>query len=132
MNQSLSRRSIARHVADKLAQNPNDRAEIVQSIAAYLVHHNRSTEAALLVRDIEHELLVRDAVLYGTIMTARPLTDELKTKLTEYLQQQTNSQKVSLHEEVDPSLIGGFVVQTADGTWDESVRTKLKRIANIE
>ena len=132
MSQSLSRRTVARHIAAKLVANPKDRESIVKSVAAYLVDNNKTSQATLLVHDIQYELLERNSLLFGTITTAYSLTDDLKNQISELLKRKTSSTEVFLSEQTKPSLLGGFIIETADSTWDESLRSKLKRIASIE
>jgi F-type H+-transporting ATPase subunit delta len=126
-----SRRVIARVIASKLVAEPARQDYWITVLAAYLVDNNRIAEADLIVNDIEHELFVQDGQLLVDVTSARPLTADIRKSLTTVLADRTKAAKVTLTEEVDPSLLGGLVARTADAELDTSVRTKLNRLATI-
>lgn len=63
------------------------------------------------------------------VTTAVPLTDEGKEKLEKTLSELTG-EPVFLKMSVDPSLVGGFVVQIGERIIDGSVRGRLHRLRN--
>ena len=60
--------------------------------------------------------------------TAVPMSDALKTKLKDKMQAVTGKQVV-LETSVDPSIIGGIVVNVNNEQFDTSLRTRLGEIA---
>lgn len=127
----FSRRMVARVIAGKLIAEPTRQAYWMQVLAAYMVEQKRVQEADLLIADIEHELYEQAGQLSVKVTSARPLTADVRAALTELLTDQTQAKKISYHEAVDPSLLGGLVAKTADAEMDASVRTKLNRLATI-
>lgn len=63
----------------------------------------------------------------GKLVTAVPLEEETRNKLVERIQQVTG-EEFEIDSEVDPSLIGGFVLKLDDFRWDASVAGELQRL----
>lgn len=126
----LSRRVVARYVAQQLAGGDvKSREEIVGELAAYVVENRLKGQVELLIEDIAANL-ARLGHVSATITTARPLTDELRSELAAYVKRIENAKGVDLQEVVDPSIIGGVVVETPNQRFDDSIATKLKRLRN--
>ncbi len=60
----------------------------------------------------------------ATVRTAVPIDEPLRRKIISLLEQQTQA-RIHLAEEVDPELIGGFVIQVGDQQFDMSIQRKL-------
>ena len=61
------------------------------------------------------------------IVTAQPLSDELRTKIVSTLTEQTHA-TIELQESVEPSIIGGFVIQMDDYFLDTCILTKINKL----
>lgn len=61
------------------------------------------------------------------IVTAQPLSDELRTKIVSLLTEQTRA-TIELKEVVDPYIIGGFVIQMDDFFLDSSILSKINKL----
>lgn len=131
MQNKLSRRVLARAIADRLLAEPKRRHHWVKVLAAYLVEQNRVEEADLIVGDITHEILQRSGHALVDITTARPLTESIREALRRDLKAATKAKSVELTEHVDPTILGGLVARTPDGILDVSVRQQLKQLAAI-
>ncbi len=85
-----------------------------------------------LVRTVAEAYRLAHEALHGRVevhvTTAAPLTDELRAKLKDVVDEHTGKEAV-LVEAVDESLIGGLVVQIGDQKFDASVATKLTALA---
>lgn len=127
----FSRRILARVIAGKLAEEPARQEYWMRVLAGYLVDHRRVHEAELLIGDIERELLAQTGQLAAKVVTARPLDGDARATLIALLASQTGATKVALSEAIDPDVLGGMVVRTADAELDASVRSKLKQLATI-
>lgn len=124
----LSRRVLARHIAAELRSGKN-RKDIVQSLAAYVIEHRLVGQLELILADVSANLATMGHI-EATVTTARPLTDELRKELLEYVKRTNGSKDITLNELVDPSLLGGVIVETPGKRFDASVSTKLKRLRN--
>lgn len=132
MAAGFSRRVIARTVAAKLLEAPNRREHWIKALAAYLIEHDRTGEAGLVVRDIAHELYAQGGKLLVKATSSRELTQAVRAELKAQLKQATGAKEVSVDERTDPSLLGGLIAQTPDAVWDISVRSRLQQLAAIK
>lgn len=131
MNSKASRRIVARTVVTKLLTEPKERKHWVQALAAYLIETNRAGEVDLIINDIARELFEQKGQLLVEVVSARPLTDQVRSELKRALKEATNAREVDLSERLDPKLIGGLIARTPDAQLDASVRTKLNQLATI-
>lgn len=132
MHSKLSRRIVARTIAEKLLAEPAKRAHWLHVLAAYMVDHKLADDAELMAKDIAREIFAQSGQLLVATTTAQPLTESLRKDLIKILRETTKAANVVLDEQVDPALLGGFVAQTADAELDASVRTTLQRLAAIK
>ena len=71
----------------------------------------------------------RQGITLAIATSASPLSPDEVRALTERMEQYTRG-RVELHVRVDPSLLGGLVVQVGDRLIDGSVRSRLERLRN--
>jgi F-type H+-transporting ATPase subunit delta len=102
-------------------------SEILLNLMLVLNDHNRAGIVPLVFerfKKLYDEQLNRQDV---EVKSAVPLTDEHRAKLSAAVKELTGKQAV-LVEDVDPSVLGGVVVQVGDRQFDGSLRTKLSRM----
>jgi F-type H+-transporting ATPase subunit delta len=63
------------------------------------------------------------------LTTASPVTDAVKKAIIEQVKKTAGFEQIELEEKIDPSLIGGFVLQAGDKLIDASVAYDLRSIA---
>ena len=131
MAQAASRRDIVRVVTRGLLDEPAKRELWVQRLAAYLVLNSKTDQADLVLNDIAHELQEQAGLVTVEVVSARELSDAVKTTLQQRLKSETGGNQVVMHETLDPELVGGFIARTADAEIDASVRSKLKKLAAL-
>ena len=78
----------------------------------------------------QYALLLADSrkSIEAEVLTARPLSDDQKTKLTEALQVRLGV-TVSITETVDESLIGGAIIKAGDLVIDGSAKGRVEKLA---
>ena len=122
---SVSRRKLAKYAAEQILAG-ND--AVLEEIAGLLIYENHEREIDLLVRDIEVELAERGEIV-ASVESARALDDSTRRKIEQFLttvaSDKNSKPKVSLRESIDPTLIGGFKLQTPTATLDATVSKKL-------
>jgi F-type H+-transporting ATPase subunit delta len=74
---------------------------------------------------IKAEQGIRDAEL----VTATPLDEKLRQSIIRLITKKFDS-KVDLHEKVDGSIIGGYILRVGDQQIDASISSKLEKIKN--
>jgi ATP synthase F1 delta subunit len=127
----VSRRAIARIIADRLSGPKADGRAIMRETAAYLLENGMVEDADALINDIAEELYKRSGKLVVEVTSARALTDEARGSLVKYLRETTGADSVELHEMVDENLIGGLVAKTPSAELDISVRNKLRQLTAL-
>lgn len=92
---------------------------------------NKGRESDLM--DIAEAYIKEDkrfkGIVDAQIVSAAPLTDELKSLLLKRAEEMAGS-RVDLTEKIDSSLIGGFVLKVNDLQYDASVKSKMERIGS--
>ena len=131
MSQGVSRREIVRVLTARLVDEPQNQAEWLQRLAAYIITHHMTDQVDLLVNDIAHELYIQTGLLTIEVVSARRLSASIKSSISELLQTKTGARSVVVHQTVDVDLLGGFVARTADAEMDASVRTKLRALSAL-
>lgn len=63
------------------------------------------------------------------LTTASPIGDNVRAGIVDQIRKSAGFEKIELEEKVDPSLIGGFVLQVGDKLIDASISYDLKAIA---
>lgn len=121
MAQRISRRVIARHIADRLIDGDSSLA--ITQLAGFLIDTRRTTELLLIVRDIEDALAVR-GIIIADVMSAHELTTETEDAIKRFL---ADAYTGSVHTRttVEPSLLAGVRIRTPDAEFDNTARRKL-------
>lgn len=63
-----------------------------------------------------------------TLKSAARLQQDQEFEIAKHLQEKTNSKNIKIKPIIDPTLIGGFVVEFGDNMVDLSVKGQLDRI----
>lgn len=128
--QMIARRKIAQYAADELLAGTSAK-QLAGKLAAYLADSGKTATSELLIRDIEVALTARGvSVLHVT--SAHELSAAAKKSLLSTVQQQEGTKDaVIVSETIDPELIGGVHVRTAERVLDGSVRGSLQQLKRL-
>jgi len=66
--------------------------------------------------------------LKAELLSARELGPTAREMVTAYLKEKTKAQKISLREEIDKKLLGGFVLKYNSKVLDGSLKTSLEEL----
>lgn len=94
-----------------------------------LADKNRLTLLAEINEAFQSYIDEEAGLTRGEAVSAKPLSEESKKVLEDKVSKAINK-KVSLTYKEDPALIGGLVVQVSGWTFDDSVKTHLKRMVD--
>ena len=67
----------------------------------------------------------QQGVKVATVTTAIPLSSELEDKIVAKVKELTGSEKVTLNREIDPAIIGGFILRVGDIQYNASIANQL-------
>ena len=100
------------------------------SFAALMCRRGRARELPDAIRRFADMVDSAERIRHARVTSAYPLTDEEKKRLTEKLEAMEKA-TVTLSCRVDPSLVGGMMVEIDGRILDGTVRTKLREIKEV-
>lgn len=125
---AISRRLLVRAIVDQLEKESS--SVVMRRLAAYVIEHKMSRQIELILADVEAELARRGTVI-ADVTSARPLAEESREAILDYIRGLTGDKQPALREKVDEELLGGVIVRVAGTELDSSLRTKLQRLKTI-
>lgn len=90
---------------------------------------NRESVLSQVATEFQRQYNNIKGIQEAQIVTATPLTPELRAEFSKMVAGQTGK-KVQLKENVNPDLIGGFVLRVGDRQIDSSVRNSIRKLKN--
>ena len=102
--------------------------EMTMSIFSIITKKNREPILAAIAKSFHEQYNAIKGIGAAKVITTVPLDKELKAAFEQLVKDITKKKEVELHEEVDESLIGGFVLKVDDRQIDDSIQTKLKSL----
>lgn len=124
---AFSRRQLASYAVDQIVDGQSP-ADISKRLAAALIVSKRQKDAELLLGDIAEQLETRGLLTEAAVTSAKALSSSLLAQLAKQIKQATGTAEVTLKEQIDPTVIGGFRVETANRTWDKTLSRQLAAI----
>lgn len=100
----------------------------VKELAGYILEnrlHGQVEDILLAIRD---EYTQIHGFIEANARTPHLLSSELKTKLIQRVKNVTGARKVSLHEQIDKSILGGVIVEAPGMQLDLSLKSKLAKL----
>jgi F-type H+-transporting ATPase subunit delta len=97
------------------------------SFLRLVLEHRREENMEGIARYFLTLVRAEQGIRSAELVTAKPVDDALRQSISQLIAKKFNT-KVDLHEQVDPSIIGGFVLRVGDQQIDASISSKLKRI----
>jgi F0F1-type ATP synthase delta subunit len=123
----VSRTQVATEVVEHL--NDVNRTTVIDQAAAWLVSSGKQRQAKYLADDIARILATQQGYVLTKITTARPLDDKQMKSLEAYVLSLSGGNHVEFIVYVDPKVIGGVRIETPIGTLDETVQSRLRKLA---
>ena len=104
-----------------------DSDELVRNFLLLVAEKGRAGQLAEIVREFDALVAAEEGILDVELTTAVELSDDDAAKLLEQIEQ-VSGRKLRARREVDPELIGGFVLRAGSHRADASVRGRLQRL----
>ncbi len=101
--------------------------ELVRNFLLVLVEKGRATELEEIFREFEALVAAEEKRLEVELTTAYELEEDEAKEILEQIER-TSGRQVDATRKVDPSLIGGFVLQAGSLRVDASVKGRLERL----
>ena len=120
----LSRRDLARYVADQLAKGVS-LSLVSRQLAGYLIDNRRTGEQALIIRDVATILADAHGHATGTLTSAHKLSDSALAMIEQYIKNQTGAKSTALDAEVDEAVLGGVRLELPGLKLDTTIAHQL-------
>jgi F-type H+-transporting ATPase subunit delta len=104
-----------------------DADELVRNFLLLVVEKGRAQELTEIVSEFDALVAAEEGILNVELTTAVELSDDDATKLLEQIEK-VSGRRLRATREVDPELIGGFVLRAGSHRADASVRGRLQRL----
>lgn len=101
---------------------------MVEDFLRVVYAYHRLSDFLFIVDEYEKRYDAFRGILYGTVKSVVPLTEDEMKRLEEKLIPLTDAKKVKLENNLDPSILGGIVVEAHGKIIDGSLKTKLKEM----
>jgi F-type H+-transporting ATPase subunit delta len=101
--------------------------EMVRNFVLLLADKGRAGIFEEIAREFERLIAEHEGVIHADLTTAVELSDEEAQELLTQIER-ASGRKVEATRSVDPSLIGGIVLQVGSHRLDASVRGRLERL----
>jgi F-type H+-transporting ATPase subunit delta len=101
--------------------------KITLSLVDLLIKNGRESFLPAVARVFRDETLKHKGITETYLTTAVPINDNIRKQITELVSSVFKT-KVELKENVDSSIIGGFILKVNDNFIDASVINKLRKI----
>ena len=104
-------------------------SDITILFTTLLVNKNREVVLPEVIHSFIEQYKKEKKIQTVKLTTAVPISESLKKSIVAQVKKTGNFENIDLVEVVDPSLIGGFVLQAGDQLIDASISYDLKTIA---
>jgi F-type H+-transporting ATPase subunit delta len=103
----------------------SEQSQITHSLINLLVANKRTPLLGKVAKSFVDLYNEQEGVKVATVTTAVPLSDELERKVMDKVKELTGSEKVTLRSEIDPAIIGGFILRVGDIQYNASIANQL-------
>jgi F-type H+-transporting ATPase subunit delta len=103
--------------------------ELTSAFTRLLVTKGREGELPEIITSFIKQYKQYKNIHVVKLTTATPVSEEVKNALIGRVKQTSDMQNIELETIVDPSIIGGFVLQTGDKLVDASIAYELQEIS---
>ncbi|MEO1054026.1 MAG: ATP synthase F1 subunit delta [Bacteroidota bacterium] len=99
--------------------------KITLTIIDIITSKNREEILPAIAKEFHNQYNAKNNIRSAKVTTTFPLTAELRKRFESIVKEVFECKGVDLEEEVDESLVGGFVLTVGDRQIDDSVKSKI-------
>ncbi|MGZ8538468.1 MAG: ATP synthase F1 subunit delta [Flavisolibacter sp.] len=104
-------------------------SDLTKSFTTLMINKAREAVLPEVITSFVQQYKQKKNINTVKLTTATPVSEELKNSIVAQVKKTGNMQNIELESVVDPSLIGGFVLQAGDKLIDASISYDLKTIS---
>jgi len=125
----ISAQQYARSLYDSVYEKSEKEATTVLKNFVAILGRNRELNKAEEIIRVFNEIWSQEhGEVTATLISARELGPTAREVVTNYLKEKTSAKKISLQEELDKKLLGGFVLKYNSKVLDGSLKTSLEQL----
>lgn len=107
-------------------------SDMTRTTIEVLIDNRREKKLNKFVTLMNRLMAANRGELLCRVITAKPIDDKLRTELDSVLKQfSKKGEKVNIETSVDPSIMGGMIVEIGDRYIDMSISSKIKAYTDI-
>ena len=125
LSQTTIEWSAKKVVLDELTK---DYTRISKRALAVIGENHRMPELAVILEEFETRFNMAKGIVQAQVTTVIPLTETQRDQLVQKLKTQFHCKVIQLKEKIDPTILGGVVVQVGYQRLDGSLRTQLNNL----
>jgi F0F1-type ATP synthase delta subunit len=128
MKPRYSRNSLVHYIVDSLESGISE-AKLSRAVAAYLVEIGKVSDLDSLMRDVQEQRALKNGIVEVTVRSAHKLDPAQKKEIEDTAARRyKNTQRVTVHEVHDESVVGGANLSFANANLDVTIRGKLNQL----
>jgi len=125
----ISVQQYARSLYDSVIDKSEKEVKLVlKNFVAILGRNRELNKAEEIIRAFNEIWNKEHGEVVATLTSARELGPTAREIVTNYLKEKTSAKKISLTEELDQKLLGGFVLKYDSKVLDGSLKTSLEQL----
>ena len=113
---------------DILHELEKDFSDTVSKFLRVIYEYGRMSEIVEIIDEYEYFYYQDKGILIADVTTVVEITPEQESALAEKIRVMTDSEKVILRKKIDPTILGGMIVNANHRLIDNSVTTRLKEM----
>jgi F-type H+-transporting ATPase subunit delta len=113
-------------ILEKLFQGKVNK--LTMAIFNIITSKNREPLLPAIAKEFHNAYNIHKNIGKASVVTAVPIDEKLRAEFQQIVQKLSDRKTVELTEKVDPSLVGGFVLNVGDKQIDASVKSKIKSL----
>lgn len=106
-------------------------SKYVANLLQMAFDYRRMSDMVAIVDEFERRYDEKHKRVHAEVVTAVQLDETRGNQLRDNLAARLGAQEIVLNEKVDPTILGGVVVKTANQTLDGSIKTKIEQIRRL-
>jgi F-type H+-transporting ATPase subunit delta len=125
----ISVQQYARSLYDSVIDKSEKELKLaLKNFVAILGRNRELNKAEEIIRTFNEVWEKEHGEVVATLTSARELGPTAREIVTNYLKEKTSAKKISLTEELDQKLLGGFVLKYDSKVLDGSLKTSLEQL----
>lgn len=105
-----------------------DKGKLTQAMINVLVNNKRASMLAEVSKSYVALYQNQKGIENVTVISAVPLTAEMEEKVLAKAKTLTESESVTLKNEINPEILGGFILRIGDVQYDASITNQFRKL----